>query len=179
MIHGNNTGDLYALTQLAHKPGGIVRFHGMDAGIELPAGASSSCITPTTRGRWPPPATGTWCCGHSHKIEIAEQKNCTGGTTTWSIRAPSAASAGPATWVLADLATMHLRAPRGAQITRIPRPGHRRTCLTVSPISMPKARPIWSMSATRPSPNVSPWPAAASACRGSTLAMILEGGHKR
>ena len=35
VIHGNNTGDLYALTQLAHKPGGVVRFHGMDAGIEL------------------------------------------------------------------------------------------------------------------------------------------------
>ncbi|MGB5668982.1 MAG: metallophosphoesterase family protein, partial [Sedimenticolaceae bacterium] len=30
LIHGNNTGDLYALTQLAHKPGGVVRFHGMD-----------------------------------------------------------------------------------------------------------------------------------------------------
>ena len=35
VIHGNNTGDLFALTRLAHKPGGVVRFHGMDAGIEL------------------------------------------------------------------------------------------------------------------------------------------------
>ena len=62
VIHGNNTGDLYALTRLADKPVDVIRFHGMDAGIELlPGNASFWCTTRTTRTRWRPPATGTWC----------------------------------------------------------------------------------------------------------------------
>ena len=108
VIHGNNTGDLYALTQLAHKPGGIVRFHGMDAGIEL-AGRRIFIVHYPHYAR-AMAATGDWdlvCCGHSHKIEIAEQKNCTGGTTH-VVNPGTIGGVGqaPATWVLADLATM-------------------------------------------------------------------------
>ena len=36
VIHGNNTGDLHALSRLAHKPDSVVRYHGMDAGVEPP-----------------------------------------------------------------------------------------------------------------------------------------------
>ena len=46
VIHGNNTGDLYAMTRLAHKPDGVVRFHGMDAGIELAPGAQAKVTIP-------------------------------------------------------------------------------------------------------------------------------------
>ncbi len=35
VIHGNNTGDLYTLGRLASKPGGMIRYHGMDAALEL------------------------------------------------------------------------------------------------------------------------------------------------
>ena len=77
VIHGNNTGDLYALTRLAHKPGGVIRFHGMDAGIELAGKRIFLVHYPHYAHAMA--ATGDWdlvCCGHSHKVEIAEQRNC-------------------------------------------------------------------------------------------------------
>ena len=108
VIHGNNTGDLYALTQLAHKPGGVVRFHGMDAGIEL-AGRRIFLVHYPHYAR-AMAATGDWdlvCCGHSHKAEITEQKNCPGGITHL-VNPGTIGGVGqaPATWVLADLETM-------------------------------------------------------------------------
>jgi putative phosphoesterase len=108
VIHGNNTGDLYALTQLAHKPGGVVRFHGMDAGIEL-AGRRIFLVHYPHYAR-ALAATGDWdlvCCGHSHKAEISEQKNCPGGITHL-VNPGTVGGVGqaPATWVLADLETM-------------------------------------------------------------------------
>ena len=65
VIHGNNTGDLFALTRLAHKPGGVVRFHGMDAGIEL--GGRRIFIVHYPHYARAMAATGDWdlvCCGH-------------------------------------------------------------------------------------------------------------------
>ncbi len=108
VIHGNNSGDLYALTQLAHKPGGVVRFHGMDAGIEL-AGRRIFLVHYPHYAR-AMAATGDWdlvCCGHSHKAEITEQKNCPGGITHL-VNPGTIGGVGqaPATWVLADLETM-------------------------------------------------------------------------
>jgi putative phosphoesterase len=108
VIHGNNTGDLFALTQLAHKPGGVVRFHGMDAGIEL-AGKRVFLVHYPHYAK-AMAATGDWdlvCCGHSHKAEILQQKNCAGGTTH-VVNPGTVGGVGqaPATWVLADLDTM-------------------------------------------------------------------------
>ncbi len=108
VIHGNNTGDLYALTRLAHKPGGVVRFHGMDAGIEL-AGKRIFLVHYPHYAK-ALAATGDWdlvCCGHSHEVEIEERKNCAGGTTH-VVNPGTIGGVGkaPATWVLADLATM-------------------------------------------------------------------------
>ena len=108
VIHGNNTGDLYALTRLAHKPGGVVRFHGMDAGIEL-AGKRIFLVHYPHYAK-ALAATGDWdlvCCGHSHEVEIEERENCAGGTTH-VVNPGTIGGVGkaPATWVLADLATM-------------------------------------------------------------------------
>ena len=108
VIHGNNTGDLYALTQLAHKPGGVVRFHGMDAGIEL-AGRRIFLVHYPHYAR-AMAATGDWdlvCCGHSHKVEIEARKNCAGGITH-VVNPGTIGGVGqaPATWVLADLEAM-------------------------------------------------------------------------
>jgi putative phosphoesterase len=108
VIQGNNTGDLFALTQLAHKPGGVVRFHGMDAGIEL--GGRRIFLVHYPHYARAMAATGDWdlvCCGHSHKAEILEQKNCAGGTTP-VVNPGTIGGVGqaPATWVLADLDTM-------------------------------------------------------------------------
>ncbi|MCB1791776.1 MAG: metallophosphoesterase family protein [Gammaproteobacteria bacterium] len=108
VIHGNNTGDLFALTQLAHKPGGVVRFHGMDAAIEL-AGRRIFIVHYPHYAR-AMAATGDWdlvCCGHSHKVAIDAFKNCIGGTTH-VVNPGTIGGVGqaPATWVLGDLATM-------------------------------------------------------------------------
>jgi len=35
VIHGNNTGDLYSLGQMATRPDNLIHYHGMDAGITL------------------------------------------------------------------------------------------------------------------------------------------------
>ena len=108
IIHGNNTGDLYALTRLAHKPGGVVRFHGMDAGIELAGKRVFLVHYPHYAHAMA--ATGDWdlvCCGHSHKVEIAEQKNCKGGITHL-VNPGTVGGVGqaPATWVFGDLESM-------------------------------------------------------------------------
>lgn len=109
VIHGNNTGDLYAMTRLAHKPGGVVRFHGMDAGIELHGKRIFIVHYPHYARAMA--ATGDWdlvCCGHSHKAEIGAQNNCAGGVTHL-VNPGTIGGVGqaPATWVLADLDTMH------------------------------------------------------------------------
>jgi hypothetical protein len=108
VIHGNNTGDLYALARLAHKPGGIVRFHGMDAGIELAGRRIFLVHYPHYAQAMA--ATGDWdlvCCGHSHKAAIEERKNCQGGITHL-VNPGTIGGVGkaPATWVLGDLDSM-------------------------------------------------------------------------
>jgi putative phosphoesterase len=35
VIHGNNTGDLYAMSKMAHEPDSHVRYHGQDATLHL------------------------------------------------------------------------------------------------------------------------------------------------
>lgn len=109
VIHGNNTGDLHALTRLAHKPDTVVRYHGMDAGIELAGKMIFIVHYPHYANAMA--ATGDWdlvCCGHSHKVEISERKNCRGGIT-WVVNPGTVGGVGtsPATWVLGDLDNMH------------------------------------------------------------------------
>ena len=108
VIHGNNTGDLFALTRLAHKPGGVVRFHGMDAGIEL--AGRRIFIVHYPHYALAMAATGDWdlvCCGHSHKVEIDVRRNCA-GSETHVVNPGTVGGVGqaPATWIMADLATM-------------------------------------------------------------------------
>lgn len=108
VIHGNNTGDLHALTRLAHKPDSVVRYHGMDAGIELAGKLIFIVHYPHYANAMA--ATGDWdivCCGHSHKLEISEHTNCK-GDTTWVVNPGTVGGVGtsPATWILADLEKM-------------------------------------------------------------------------
>lgn len=108
VIHGNNTGDLYALTRMAHRPDGVVRYHGMDAGIEL--GGKRIFIVHYPHYAHAMAATGDWdivCCGHSHKVEMTEVPNIKGGQTL-VVNPGTIGGVGtsPATWILGDLATM-------------------------------------------------------------------------
>ncbi len=108
VIHGNNTGDLYAMTRLAHKPGGVVRYHGMDAGIEL-GGRKIFLVHYPHYGR-ALAVTGDWdlvCCGHSHKLAVERIANIRGGESVL-VNPGTVGGVGnaPATWILANLATL-------------------------------------------------------------------------
>lgn len=108
VIHGNNTGDLYTLGQLALRPDSIIRYHGMDAALELDGKRIFIVHYPHYARAMA--ATGDWdlvCCGHSHHCSIEQLPNIKGGTTT--IVDPGTVGGvaqAPATWILADLSTM-------------------------------------------------------------------------
>ncbi len=108
VIHGNNTGDLYALTRLSHKPGGVIHYHGMDAAIEL--GGRRIFLVHYPHYARAMAATGDFdlvCCGHSHKVLIEQLPNVAGGHT-WLVNPGTVGGVGKprATWVLGDLAAM-------------------------------------------------------------------------
>ncbi|WP_457667893.1 metallophosphoesterase family protein [Thiolapillus sp.] len=108
VIHGNNTGDLYALTRLSHKPGGVLRYHGMDAGIEL--GGRRIFLVHYPHYARAMAATGDWdlvCCGHSHKVNIEWLPNVHGEQTALVNPGTVGGVGKPtATWVLGDLDAM-------------------------------------------------------------------------
>lgn len=108
VIHGNNTGDLYALTSLSHKPGGVLRYHGMDAGIEL--ASKRIFIVHYPHYARAMAATGDWdlvCCGHSHKVQIEHLPNIRNGETIL-VNPGTIGGVGKskATWILGDLESM-------------------------------------------------------------------------
>jgi len=108
VIHGNNTGDLWALGRLASKPDSIFHYHGMDAGIEL--AEKRIFIVHYPHYAHAMASTGDWdlvICGHSHVVSIEEKKTCSGGKA-WLINPGTTGGVGKskATWILADLETM-------------------------------------------------------------------------
>lgn len=108
VIHGNNAGDLYALTRLSHKPDGVLRYHGMDAGIEL--GGQRIFLVHYPHYARAMAATGDWdlvCCGHSHKVDIEWLPHVKGGKAAL-VNPGTIGGVGKsrATWVMGDLDTM-------------------------------------------------------------------------
>jgi len=108
LIHGNNTGDLYSLGQLAGRPENIIQYHGMDAGITL-AGRRIFLVHYPHYAR-AMATTGDWdlvCCGHSHKIQVEHLSNIRGGTTVL-VNPGTIGGVGsdPATYLMGDLETM-------------------------------------------------------------------------
>lgn len=107
LIHGNNVGDVQAMHFQMAKSGGLLRYHGADARLEL-AGRRIFVVHDDDYG-YAMACTGRWdlvCCGHSHKAE-ARQVRTVQGTQAWLVNPGTVAGlAAPATWVLADLAAM-------------------------------------------------------------------------
>ncbi len=108
VIHGNNTGDLYSLGRLATRKEAFIRYHGMDAGLEL--GGRRIFIVHYPHYARAMAATGKWdlvCCGHSHKTTMEQLSNLKGGTTPL-VNPGTVGGVGnsPATYVMADLETM-------------------------------------------------------------------------
>ncbi len=112
VVHGNNLGDPLALHALSGKSGGIMRYHGQDAILELSGRRIFVTHYPHYGAAFA--ATGEYdlvCCGHSHHAEILELPNVKGGKTLLvnpgsvaGIDAPGIRAR--ATWILGDLERM-------------------------------------------------------------------------
>ncbi len=82
VIHGNNTGDLFHLSRLAHESQGQVTYHGQDASLTL-AGKRIFMVHYPHYAR-AMATTGDYdlvCNGHEHKARIEEIANVKGGKT--------------------------------------------------------------------------------------------------
>lgn len=112
VVHGNNLGDMMAITNLAAKSNGNLVYHGMDATLEL--GGRRIFITHYPHYGRGMACTGDYdliCCGHSHIAEVVKFANVKGGYSTLvnpgtvaGIHAPGIVA--PYTWILGDLEKM-------------------------------------------------------------------------
>ena len=107
LIHGNNVGDVTALHRQVQAYGGLLRYHGSDAQIEL--GGRQIFVVHYDHYGYAMACTGDWalvCCGHSHRAEARKVATVRGGES-WLVNPGTVAGlAGPATWALGDLDTM-------------------------------------------------------------------------
>jgi hypothetical protein len=107
VIHGNNTGDLFATAMLCQEPDSVIRYHGQDAGLEL-AGRKIFIVHYPHYAR-AMGATGDWdlvCCGHDHKAEIDSIATVTQSTTLFINPGTVAGVGAPPTYVMGNLADM-------------------------------------------------------------------------
>jgi len=107
VIHGNNAGDLYSLTRMAHRPDSPIHYYGQDAALDL-AGRRVFLVHYPHYAR-AMACTGDWdlvCCGHDHVARIENLPNIQGGTTTVINPGTVGGVGAPATYVMGDLAAM-------------------------------------------------------------------------
>jgi len=104
VIHGNNTGDMHAMHQLAHEADSPIRYHGQDASIHLGGRALFMVHYPHYAAALA--LTGDYdivCCGHDHRADVREIKTVRGGST-WLVNPGTVGGVGKApTYILADL----------------------------------------------------------------------------
>jgi phosphoesterase, MJ0936 family len=107
VIHGNNTGDLYTMSRLAHEAGSLFHYHGQDGEILL-AGRRIFIVHYPHYAR-AMACTGDWdlvCCGHDHRAKIEQVPNIKGGSTPVVDPGTVGGIGAPATYVLGDLTAM-------------------------------------------------------------------------
>lgn len=112
VVQGNNIGDTMAVHKLMAKSAGKLRYHGIDAALEM-AGRRIFVTHYPHYGRGMA-CTGDYdlvCCGHSHVAEVVTQVNIKGGNTMLvnpgtvaGIHAPGIVT--PLTWLMGDLEKM-------------------------------------------------------------------------
>lgn len=107
VVHGNNLGDPVAMWNLCRASGGLITYHGPD--IDLQIGGRRLFATHYPHYGRGLACTGDYdivCCGHSHVASVVQQPTIIGGMT-WLLNPGSVGGLGaPATWLLADLATL-------------------------------------------------------------------------
>ncbi|MDH5649572.1 MAG: metallophosphoesterase family protein [Gammaproteobacteria bacterium] len=107
VIHGNNMGDTYHMTRLAHQKDSGVSYYGQDASLELhgrkiflvhyPHYAQAMALT------------GDWdlvCNGHEHRAHIDRVQNTKGTETILIDPGTVGGVSAPATYCLGSLETM-------------------------------------------------------------------------
>lgn len=107
VIHGNNAGDLYTMTRLAHEPGSLIHFYGQDGEILL--GGRRIFIVHYPHYAQAMACTGEWdlvCCGHDHRAKIDAIPNIKGSSTLLVNPGTVAGIGAPPTYVVGDLATL-------------------------------------------------------------------------
>lgn len=108
VIHGNNLGDPISLCRWSNESGGLLRYHGADARLEL--GGRRVFVVHYPEYGYAMACTGDWdlvCCGHSHCAGIERVQNVK-DSQTWMVNPGTIAGlAAPATWILGDLDAMH------------------------------------------------------------------------
>ncbi len=107
LVHGNNVGDPVALWNLCKASAGLITYHGGDIDLRLAGRRVFATHHPHyARGL---ACTGDYdivCCGHSHAASVLQQATVAGGMT-WLVNPGSVGGLGaPATWLLADLASL-------------------------------------------------------------------------
>ena len=107
VIHGNNTGDMYHMSRLAHKPGSLVNYYGQDAAFTLHGRRIFLVHFPHYAHGMA--LTGDYdlvCNGHEHRAHIERILNIKGGETVLVDPGTVGGVGAPATYVLGDLASM-------------------------------------------------------------------------
>ena len=107
VIHGNNSGNLSAMTQIASLQTNNVKYYCHDAGFELAGKRIYLVHFPDYANSMS--TTGDWdlvCCGHSHKAGVSSVTNRAGTQTHLVNPGTVGGIMAPATWVLGDLETM-------------------------------------------------------------------------
>jgi len=119
LVHGNNQGDLFHLSKLAHKPENRVHYYGQDGSFVL-AGKRIFIVHYPHYAR-AMAVTGDYelvCNGHEHHAVIERIKNIKGGETLRVDPGTVGGVSAPATYVLGNLEKMEFE----IRAVRLPEP---------------------------------------------------------
>ena len=107
MVHGNNVGDTFNLSRLAHDPKNNVHYYGGDASLELYG--KKIYINHYPHIARAMALTGDYdlvCNGHEHKARIDIVDNIKGGKTVWLDPGTVGGVSARATFIIGDLENM-------------------------------------------------------------------------
>lgn len=107
VIHGNNTGDLFHLSRIAHESKGQIAYYGQDAVLTLAGKRIFMVHYPHYAKAMA--ATGEYdlvCNGHEHQARIEEIANVRGGKTLRLDPGTVAGIGSKPTYILGDLVKM-------------------------------------------------------------------------
>src|SRR4030067_460760 len=107
LVHGNNQGDLFHLSKLAHKPENRVHYYGQDGAFVL--GGRRIFIVHYPHYAKAMALTGDYeliCNGHEHRAVIERIKNIKGDETLRVDPGTVGGVSAPATYVLGDTGSM-------------------------------------------------------------------------